>query len=124
MSRPDNYKLEIDSFLRITYSQEAYEKQANFRALIPAPANSEESGDEKFLYDTSADEVEIVDDEYYEETSDRTPIKSKKNKSSAKSKLKQIDPELMMISNFDITVLRDYPNKQKFSEVPMKVLKI
>jgi len=30
----------------------------------------------------------------------------------------------MMINNFDFTVLKDFPNKQKFSEIPMKVLKV
>jgi len=82
--------------------------------LIPAPANSEESGDEKFLFDTSDEEQVNAENDCYEETSqgDKNPeILNKGKKVSAASKLKMIDPELMMISNFDVAVLRDYPNK-------------
>ena len=82
--------------------------------MIPAPANSEESGDEKFLFDTSDEEQVNAENDCYEETSQgdkKTEILNKGKKVSAASKLKMIDPELMMISNFDVAVLRDYPNK-------------
>ena len=64
LNRPKNYQLGIDSFLRSAFSEEAYENQANYKDPISAPANSEESGDEFNLYETSDTEN---NDEYEDE---------------------------------------------------------
>jgi hypothetical protein len=70
LNRPKNYELTIDSFLRTAYSEEATEAQANYKDPISAPANSEESGDEFNLYETSETEEIVPNDEEYEDEDD------------------------------------------------------
>jgi len=83
---------------------------ANYKFEINAPANSQESSDDCDLYGSENDEA-VVDP-------------SDKKKVDPYAKLRSIDPTIFKLSNFDLSVMKDYPFKVRDGDVPIKVCKV
>ena len=111
LSRPDRYKLKVDSLMAEVFTVEYAREGAKYRQEIDAPLNSMSSGDEPDLYATDTED-------------EKKKALTKEDMDDPELARKAFDKSLLNTQPFRIESLRFFPYRQREGSLPLRLLKV